>query len=763
MDNEDLEKTRALNELNVLFDDNNVSDEEIDIPDDINKEENKEELFKDLTSNEDDNNKKDDKKKKKKLDIKKMWNKLSKKQKIITIVVSSIILILIITLIIVLVTKKKEEVVNDDPKNDVVLESDNYVYQNGSITMIDKNGNSLGTYECENKNENKCYVAYLLNTEDPFETPINKYSNDEIIKPRSNFYFNRYVFIYDNDSENDSKIKLYDMNDNKVLNEYYGVKSYDVENKNVIVLKDEKDNYGLFEFSSSGLNTLIDFKYQFMGMISKDKDDKIVIKDSRGYYLADYSGNVKTKAFNGEIIDYNDTYVLVKNNSNKYTVYNYTGEEFNKNYDYIRLLSNDYVAVVTDKNLFIRGYSDNKYNEEGIEITNTDYRKVNFFDDNKKLINSSFAFETELHDKTLTIKLKNSDNTTRDEKINLSEGDVSAKLDYYSYYNGKLYFYEDQEKTKLFGTYECNNKNNITNDTLNNCYVAKDTAFNDSYINPYIAKDSVVAIYNKRFVFIFDSPELKNDSNIEIKFYDLKQNKVLGTYSAVDANMAQSVPSLTLVDTNNTNIIGRFKSGKFGVISINNKDATILHEFTYNYIERAGNDFIVQLKDNNWQIIYGSNGYTSSEFPGRIKNYANGYVVVRNSDKDYLYKGDVSLVLSNGTNFDYIDISNKEVFGGVSNGTLNIYKYDGEKVNTDTISLKSNKYYNTSTPAFKISLSDGGQKVNVNVYNDDGTLSTTKSYSLVSEDNNKQDDNKDNNEKNKDNSKENNENKGDNE
>ena len=734
MNEEELEKTRALNELtNLINDENNSSNdlgdtkdasEFIDIPDDINGEEDKEELFNDLTNNNpEDNNKK---KKFSLKNIKDWWSKLSKKQKIIFISVAVLVLILIITLIIVLVTKKpKEENVNNTP--DVVLEADNYVYQNGVLTMIDKNGNTLGTYDCENKNENKCYVAFLSNVEDEFDTPINKYSNDEIIKSRSLIYFDRYVFIYDNESEQEEKIKLYDMRDNKSLGDYYGVKSYGVENANVVVLKDEKDNYGLFEFTNDGINSLIDFKYLYMGLIDKDKDTLAVVKDSKGYYLVDYSDKVQTKVFSSKIYDYNDKYIILKDNES-YSVYDYQNKEVIKNYDYIRFINDDYMALVKDKNLFIRSYDNKKYNEEGYELTNNYYRKIYTFDDNKKLINTDYSFDFELHDKTLSITIKNTDNTTRDEKLNLAEGDVSLKYDYYSYYNGKLYFYDDEEKTNLIGTYECNNKNNNVSDSFTNCYVAKDSVFNDSYINPAKEKDAVIALYNKKYVFIVDALDSLNNDNKEIKFYDLTQNKVLGTYNAIDANMGQSVPKLTLVSTNDTKIIARLKSGKFGVIQIKSNDANVLHKFNYNYIERAGNDFIVQLENNNWQILY-ANGYSSSEFPGRIKNYANGYVVIKNHDKDYIYNGDGTQVLTEG--YDYIDINNNKVFATVKDSKLDLYTYDKKKLNDDVISLKSNKYINASTPAFKLNIM--GNYVSVNIYDTDGKLSDTKSYSLTSE------------------------------
>lgn len=739
MNEEELEKTRALNELTELINDdnsnnpsNNLGDtkdasEIIDIPDDINGEGNKEELFKDLTNNPNDN-----KKKKETIftKLKDWWTGLTKKQKIIFISIAVLVLVLLVTLIIVLVTKKpKQQDGNNLP--DVVLEADNYVYQNGVLTMLDKNGNTLGTYECQNKDEKKCYVAYLSNDEDDFDTPINKYSSEEIIKGRSLIYFDRYVFIYDNASENDEVLKLYDMQDNKSLGDYYGVKSYNVENANALILKDEKDNYGLFEFTNNGLNPLIEFKYLYMGLIDKAKDSLVVVKDSQGYFLVDYSDKVQTKVFSSPIYDYNDNYVILKND-NKYSVVDYKGKETIKDYDYIRFIDDNYLAVVKDKNLFIRNYEDKKYNEEGYELTNDNYRKINLFDNERKLINTNFAFDFELHEKTLTITIKNRDNTTTNESLNLAEGDVSANYDYYSYYNGKLYFYDDEEKTNVIGKYECNNKNNNITDKFNNCYVAKDNVFNDSYINPYVEKDAVISIFNKKYVFIMDSLDVNNNDNKEIKFYDLGQSKVLGTYNAIDANMGQSVPKLTHKTTNDSKIIARLKSGKFGLIQIKGTEANVIQKFNYNYMERAGNDYIVQLENNNWQIIYGDNNYTSSEFPGRIKNYANGYIVIKNNDKDYIYKGDGTMLINNG--YDYIDINNKTVFGVVKDSKLDIYTYDNKKVNTDVISLKSNKYYNTSNPAFKMGVS--GTLISVSIYNTDGTLSESRTYSLNDSENN---------------------------
>ena len=725
MDNDDLEKTRALNELSDIIKEKQGS-EFIDIPDDINntdKEKNKEKLYNNLVDNDEKDKKSKDKKgNKNKKSLKDRWSDLPKNKKIIVIVSCVLILVLLIVLLIILLSPKKE---NPKPeiKDDIVFAKDNYKYQNGFLTIYDDSENSLGTYECENKDEKLCYVAYLNNDEDPFDITINKYQDDTLIKTRSSVYSDRFVFIFDQSSEKENSIKLYDMQDNSVIGEYNGLKSYPVENKNIVVLKNKDDKYGLFEFSNQKLNTLIDFNYQFMGLIDKESDNLVVVRDANGYMLVDYDGNSKSKAFTNDIVNYNDKYIIVKNSSKKYSVYDYEGEEYNKNYNYIKFLSDDYLAVVKDNNLYVRDFEEHKYNEEGLELTNDSYNKVNIYDDNKKLVSSTFAFDYELHEKILTFKLMNSDNTTREEKIDLGEGDISKNYKYYSYFNNKLYFYDNEDKKNLIGSYECHNANSTSGDKFTNCLAAKDSAFNDSYINPYVERNAIIALYNKRFVFIYDVPELSNESNTEIKFYDLSQNKIIGTYSALDANMPNDTNDLTLIDTNNVKIIAKLKSGNYGVIEINSKDAVVAHKFEYKHIERAGNNYIVQLGNGNWQIIY-SNNYTSNEFPGKIMNFENNHLVIKNGDKVYIYKSDGYALLETG--FNYIDISNSKYFGAVLNNKLYVYDYDGNKVNDDEIVLTTNNYEGTRP---LIAITVNGTNVIVSVRDQNGTISYSKTYS----------------------------------
>ena len=716
MYDDDLEKTRALNELNVLNTNDNKKKVEFDENADtteFNIEE-KEALFNDLTreeqviNEEDSKEEKEDKDKKKKESLIDKFKKLPKKNKIIIIVGIVVILLLIIGLIIFLVTNKKSSHQGDELPS-VVLAKDNYKYQDGILTILDDKDTTLGTYACDNKDENKCYVAYLNNNEDNFNVVKNVYEDGSEVKERSQAILNRYIFIFDNDSTESNKIKLYDMLNNKVLGEYIGLKQYNVETKNLAVLKNSDNKYGIIKFDESSQTNMIDFVYDYIGIIDKAKDNLIVVKNNKGYYLADYTNNLKTKAFAGEIIDYNDEYVIAKNSNDKYSVFDYNGEETNKDYDYISIINDDYLAVVKDNRVYIKDYSENKYNEEGYELTNNSYRTVYTFDNKNKLSSTTYAYTFEVQNSTLTIKLQNTDKTSREEHLNLKEGEVSAKYKYYSYFEGKLYFYDDEEKTNIVGSYECKNKNDNLSDKFNNCFVATNTSFSDNYMTPHKDNNSTLPIYNSRYAFINDASNLSSEP--EIKFYDLKDNKSLGTYVAIDADVEANVSDLTYKTVSYTAIIAKLKKdNKFGVIEITSDTAQVNQnlKLEYDYIERANKDFIVK-QNGKWKITYENGKYASAEFEFKIMNSANSYVVVKDGDKVFLYNGDGSEFEKVKDGFDYIDISNKYVFGAVSNNKLKVYDYTGKLLNEDSITL-------TSTKAFRLSATK--EEVTIKTYDE---------------------------------------------
>jgi hypothetical protein len=726
MDNKDLEDTRALNDLKDLV----TKDQPIiALPDDINDEDTKSsDLYNNLIAKEDPDSVavKDDQEADKssnkdittKFTFKEKWHKLPKKKKIIIIIVSIIAVILLIGAIYLLCFKSKKNNVETTP--DVILAKDNYIYQNGTLSFKDSTDNIIGTYECKHQDENLCYVAYVNNDEDPFETAVNEYQDNSIIKTRAKIYLNKYVFIVDEDSNMQDIISLYNMQTNEVMGEYLGLKQYNTDNENLVVLKNKSNEYGLFELTANELKPIVNFKYSYMGIIPNNDQSKLVVKTNKGYCLIDYNSKTLTKIVSDPIVDYNDTYLLVKNND-KYSVYDYDGQEYNKDYDYIRLINDNLVAVVSNKMVYIKGINDSKYNEVGYRLSNTNYATVNTYDSDNKLISSSYAFKIMVNNNILTITIHNDGATDEDDLVNLNEGNTSSKYNYYNYFDGVLYFYDDDAKTNLIGSYQCNNKNSIDDSlTLNNCYIAKDTVLNDTYINPKITRDATIPIYNKHYIFIYDSPTLVNDTNIEVKFYDLTQSKVLGTYALIDSNTPNNNGTSSLITTDNTTIIAKLKTGKFGTINITNSGASVGYKFNYNYLEKYGNYYEAENNENKWEILY-SQDSVSSGYPGKILNNVEvssneGYFVIQNGEYVNIYKSDGSILLNDG--FKYIELLSSKVFGAVDvNNKLYIYTYLGEKLNDEGIKLNTTDYFNTKLPAFKLAIA--GENVKVSVLNND--------------------------------------------
>ena len=637
--------------------------------------------------------------------LKDKWNNLSKKSKITIIVCCIVILLLIIGTILYILLSKKEKPIDKPIEEEIIVTKDNYIYQNGKLILIDDNENHLGEYECTNKDENNCYVAYIDNSEDLFETPINEYEDGTSIKKRTKIYANKYAFIVDQKDSKTQLITLYDFIDNKVIGEYLNVKVYN--NSDNVILVNKNNEYGLFELKEDGLKEIIGFKYAYLGINGSDTT-YLVAKNNKGYYLIDYKDKAKTKVISNPIINYNDSYIVTKNND-KYYLIDYNNEEFLSDYDYIRLVDKDKVAVVKDNQVYIKSVNESKYNEEGYQLNNDNYRVVNVYDKDNKKVSSKEAFTTQINNNVLSLFI---DKDTL--LIDLTEGEASKNYNYFNYFDGKLYFYKDEEKNELIGTYECNNKNEIKDNVLTNCYVAKDTVLNDTYVNPKREAGYNIPIYNNNYVFIYDSPTLVNDSNKEIKFYDLKQKKVLGTYTDIDSN-TKSTNGVTQIETDNTSVIAKLKSGKYGVININSNGASVQYKFNYNYLEKYGNYYLGQKENNKWAIIY-SDDNTSYEFNERIMDNNSDYVVVGSSEKVKIYPNKNNADPINNKEFVYIELSTK-VYGAVdSENKLWLYKYDSnEPLNKDGIGLTSKVYYATDTPSFKIQTT--GDDVNVKVYN----------------------------------------------
>ena len=297
MNNDDLEKTKSLSDLSDLIakETEDVLPKNNDtLEDDIlkNLEEPKEDVYNDLITHDIElatrTKEIEESKEPKKENLIDKFKKLPKKTKALIIGLILLLVILVVVVVVIVLTHKKPQGEPTPEEPSIVIDNGNYRYEDGTLKFLNESNTQIGSYECNNKEEDKCYVAYLDNNEDDLNVSKNMYESNELINIRSSIYHNRYVFIVDSIDDKPA-IKLYDMLENNVIGEYFGVKAYDTDKNDYVILKDKSNKYGLYEISSNEVKTIIDPSYQYMGIIKKDTNDKIIVKKSSGYYLIDYN------------------------------------------------------------------------------------------------------------------------------------------------------------------------------------------------------------------------------------------------------------------------------------------------------------------------------------------------------------------------------------------------------------------------------------------------------------------------------------------
>src|SRR5699024_3654495 len=163
------------------------------------------------------------------------------------------------------------------------VEKDNYRYEDGFLVIIDAEKNELGTYECTNKNEELCYVAYYSN-EDDFDTNKRVYENGVPVDIRSDIFNDKYVFIYDNTTKEDGNVILYDLENNENVGEYELVKEI---NEEKVIAKDLDENYGVLDLSGE-IEETIAFNYDYLGYILESS--AIVGANNNNYVLLSMDG-----------------------------------------------------------------------------------------------------------------------------------------------------------------------------------------------------------------------------------------------------------------------------------------------------------------------------------------------------------------------------------------------------------------------------------------------------------------------------------------
>lgn len=604
--------------------------------------------------------------------IKDKWLSLNSRSRTIIIVVSVVVILAIISLILFFVMNKKD---TSNKKKQVIVAKDNYRYEDGVLYFV-VNHKDIGSYTCKNKDKNLCYVAFETNDDEFDET---NYTDQEPV--RSKIIKNKYVFIYDNAKKNQEKVILYDIKKQKDIATYKSIKTYDLNEDNLVFIKDKDDKYGLIKFSANNMKTRIDFDYDYLGVITEDKssdEQKIVAELDHGSFLIDYNGEKLTKTFNGAIKNYNANYVKTKDATKKYSLFNYEGEKKDEDLNYIDLLDNYYIAVDSENKIKVYDYDKTKFNEEGIVLYNNDYVKEIDEDNDAK-----YAYTYSLENSNLVIHVNN-DGKDEVTTINLFEGLASKNYKYINYFNGSIYFYSDEEKTNLINSYKCNNKNNITSADakLETCTIASDTNEDNDDTNNIAQPASIIPIYNNRYVFI-------KDKDI-VNLVDLVDEKVMGTYAAVNSYSDATKTDYYIENTDNKYIFARNKAGKYGLLKLSGNTIVSQYNFEYERLQKLGNG-ILAFKDGKSYILDFNGNKVTADYAGLIRNYTDKYVKVLSDNKYYVYDYKGQLVFEDG--YKYVELYDGYVGLVDDSNKLSVNDYEGNLLINSILKLSSTTYY----------------------------------------------------------------------
>ncbi len=646
--------------------------------------------------------------------LKEKWQNLSKKKKIILCL--SLILILILIFVLIFFLLKNPDSLDSHKKPNkpvVIVEEENYRYEDGTLTFLDVNENALGTYECTNKEEELCYVA-KYSDEDNFDTLKNVYESGEVIPRTSKIYQDNYVFINDSTDKETSHIVLYNIKEAKVEGTYALVKGF--KDSDYVILKDTSNKYGSLSFTEEGITPKLEFSFNYLGMLNKDSN--VVVKINNDYFIYNQNGEAKSKGLAYEIKSYTNDYIIV-HDDNSYYLFDYRGNQiFTDEIDYLTLYDK-YVLLVKDNLLYIKDTNNNKYLEDGIELSSSDYNPVNVYDSNNTFIEKRESFSASLKDNILTITYKTRNNT-KDKIININEGLASSKIANLNYFDGKLYIYADEVKSELLGSYACQNKNilNSPDDTFKNCTIAKESFYSTNEVEAsQIENLGMLPVFNNRYIFVQDSLDTSNPT---ITLYDLQDKKTLSKYSSVDAGLYSNEPKLTFIETTEAYVMASNKSNKYGVIKIGEDKISSAISFDYVKIEKIKDYFMAIGNADNYMLIDTTGKILTDKLGRKIVDYAGEYLKTVDSSGRY-YVSDFQ-----GESYDstgYLDITLGDTYYVVitSNYKLDIYKYDSSSFSLSRqidigSNYKDNYTVTKSSDGYTIKINSTGETFKVDEY-----------------------------------------------
>jgi len=641
--------------------------------------------------------------------IKTIWANLSKKQRILIIVLGGLLLFLLIFLIILLVlkltSKPEEKPLVDAPKEEVIpVVVDNFYYKEGSLYFLNETDTEIGSYECANKDDSLCYVAINSNR-DSFDVAKLEDEEGNSKDPRLSIFNDNYVFVYDNKNEKNVEIVLYSIKDQTEVDRYLEVKAF---NSGDIIVKNKDEKYGLINIDSEkGVVEKIKPKYKYLGMM--EGQTKFIAKTKDGYFVVDGKGKELSEPFADDIKikSYNDKLVVTLTGK-EYGVYDYEGNLIDGGYEFATVYEK-YALLVKDNRLYVRDIEKNKYNESGIKLNTSDYVKTHVYDSEGTLLETKRSFEASVNEENeLEFMLwKNGTDEVTYERLSLAEANVNKTYSYVNYFDGKLYFYEDEEKEKLLGFYSCNNLNTVDmkSTKYSSCFIANDTLFSDNDMMPegYLYRNSAIPIINDRFAFI-------SDGNNNIVLFDIVEKVSKSSYTKVETNTLDNQYKITKFE-GTMDVIVQNKKKNYAVLTVGKDTVNVKHGFEYSRLEFLG-DYILGLDSSNyWRVLFGD--VETMGFENKIRGYNSNkkYFKVMESDKYFVYDASANKVSKDS--YTYVELYTDFYAALDSNKNLSVYDYSGNKLSEDTVKVGNHALYSTTNPAFKVVKDGENYKVSV--------------------------------------------------
>ncbi len=216
-------------------------------------------------------------------------------------------------------------------------------FYDGYLWFYSDTNELLSKYECMTE---VCELAKT--TIDDADYGINYYTEGTIEQLP---ILGDYAFITDG-----SEIKLYNITSGNTLDTYKAIKDYHTKlGSNSVIVQNNSGLWGMFSFENN-LNSILPFEYNFIGIGNNPLEGflsiskMITLKDNK-WAIVDNTNSMLSGYIDDPIVDYNDEYIISKND-NIFKVYGYNDTEYFMDMqitNYVRL--DNYLGIVEGNTL----------------------------------------------------------------------------------------------------------------------------------------------------------------------------------------------------------------------------------------------------------------------------------------------------------------------------------------------------------------------------------------------------------------------------